>query len=108
MLVGRREYQTPRGQFVGYISADTWHFDGVWLRDWIYGPPASWGMAEWVQALIGGLGRRPLTPSIWPAGTAGLLVRGLSGLDPPWRTLRCVHQRPLGARSLPLPAHGRR
>jgi hypothetical protein len=40
MLLGRREYQTPRGKFVGYISADTWHFDGIWLRDWIYGLPA--------------------------------------------------------------------
>jgi hypothetical protein len=38
--LGRREYQTPRGKFVGYISADTWHFDGIWLRDWIYGLPA--------------------------------------------------------------------
>lgn len=40
MRLGRREYQTPRGKFVGYISADTWHFDGIWLRDWIYGWPA--------------------------------------------------------------------
>lgn len=40
MRLGRREYQTPRGKFVGYISADTWHFDGIWLRDWIYGLPA--------------------------------------------------------------------
>ena len=40
MRLGRREYQTPRGKFVGYISADTWHFDGIWLRDWIYGMPA--------------------------------------------------------------------
>jgi hypothetical protein len=38
--LGRRQYQTPRGKFVGYISADTWHFDGIWLRDWIYGLPA--------------------------------------------------------------------
>jgi len=37
MLLGRREYETPAGKFVGYISADTWHFDGIWLRDWIYG-----------------------------------------------------------------------
>jgi hypothetical protein len=40
MRLGRRQYQTPRGKFVGYISADTWHFDGIWLRDWIYGLPA--------------------------------------------------------------------
>jgi len=40
MLLGRREYNTPSGRFVGYISADTWHFDGIWLRDWIYGLPA--------------------------------------------------------------------
>ena len=36
----RREYNTPRGKFVGYISADTNHFDGIWLRDWIYQLPA--------------------------------------------------------------------
>jgi len=40
MLLGRREYETPRGRFVGYISADTLHLDGIWLRDWIYGLPA--------------------------------------------------------------------
>jgi len=40
MRLGRREYNTPRGKFVGYISADTWHFDGIWLRDWIYGMAA--------------------------------------------------------------------
>jgi hypothetical protein len=40
MRLGRREYNTPRGKFVGYISADTWHFDGIWLRDWVYGLPA--------------------------------------------------------------------
>jgi hypothetical protein len=38
--LGRREYRTPRGKFVGYISADTWHFDGIWLRDMIYVLPA--------------------------------------------------------------------
>ena len=37
MPLGRREYLTPRGKFVGYISADTNHFDGIWLRDWMYG-----------------------------------------------------------------------
>ncbi|MBI5084504.1 MAG: hypothetical protein HZB13_07900 [Acidobacteria bacterium] len=40
MLLGRRDYMTRRGRFVGYISADTWHFDGIWLRDWIYSLPA--------------------------------------------------------------------
>ncbi len=40
MLRGRRSYITPKGKFVGYISADTWHFDGIWLRDWIYSLPA--------------------------------------------------------------------
>jgi hypothetical protein len=40
MRLGRRQYQTPRGKFVSYISADTWHFDGIWLRDWIYSLPA--------------------------------------------------------------------
>ncbi len=40
MLLGRRDYQTQRGRLVGYISADTWHFDGIWLRDWIYSLPA--------------------------------------------------------------------
>ncbi len=40
MRLGRRDYTTPRGRFVGYISADTWHFDGIWLRDWIYQIPA--------------------------------------------------------------------
>jgi len=40
MRLGRRDYHTPTGRFVGYISGDTWHFDGVWLRDWIYQLPA--------------------------------------------------------------------
>ncbi|MBI5281626.1 MAG: hypothetical protein HY858_08100 [Candidatus Solibacter usitatus] len=40
MQLGRRDYMTTRGRFVGYISADTWHFDGIWLRDWIYSLPA--------------------------------------------------------------------
>ncbi|MGC4052745.1 MAG: hypothetical protein QM757_25730 [Paludibaculum sp.] len=38
--LGRRDYMTKRGRFVGYISADTNHFDGIWLRDWIYTLPA--------------------------------------------------------------------
>lgn len=40
LMLGRRAYETPRGPITGYISADTWHFDGVWLRDWIYALPA--------------------------------------------------------------------
>lgn len=40
MQLGRRDYQTERGRFVGYISGDTWRFDGIWLRDWIYSLPA--------------------------------------------------------------------
>ena len=54
MRLGRREYQTPRGKFVGYISADTWHFDGIWLRDWIYGMPA---YRYWERDLACGIDR---------------------------------------------------
>ncbi|GHO79952.1 hypothetical protein KSD_77230 [Ktedonobacter sp. SOSP1-85] len=52
MLLGRREYRFPMGKFVGYISADTWHFDGIWLRDWIYGLPA---YKYWEQDMSCGL-----------------------------------------------------
>lgn len=54
MRLGRREYATPAGRFVGYISADTWHFDGIWLRDWIYGLPAS---RYWETEMTCGLDR---------------------------------------------------
>lgn len=54
MLLGRREYRTPRGKFVGYISADTWHFDGIWLRDWIYQLPA---YKHWEREMSCGLDR---------------------------------------------------
>jgi hypothetical protein len=54
MKLGRREYQTPRGRMVGYISADTWHFDGIWLRDWIYGLP---GYQHWETVMSDGLDR---------------------------------------------------
>jgi hypothetical protein len=54
MRLGRREYHTPRGKFVGYISADTWHFDGIWLRDWIYGLPAA---RHWERDLACGVDR---------------------------------------------------
>lgn len=54
MPLGRREYQTPRGKFVGYISADTNHFDGIWLRDWMYGMGA---YKHWERDLECGLDR---------------------------------------------------
>jgi len=54
MRLGRREYLTPRGKFTGYISADTWHFDGLWLRDWIYGLPA---YKHWERDMACGLDR---------------------------------------------------
>lgn len=54
MLLGRREYDTPAGKFVGYISADTFHFDGIWLRDWIYGLPA---YKYWERDMTCGLDR---------------------------------------------------
>jgi hypothetical protein len=54
MQLGRRDYQTPRGRFVGYISADTNHFDGIWLRDWIYSLP---GYRHWEPEMLCGLDR---------------------------------------------------
>ncbi len=54
MQLGRREYRTPRGKFVGYISADTMHFDGIWLRDWIYGLP---GYKHWERDMQCGIDR---------------------------------------------------
>jgi hypothetical protein len=54
LLRGRRDYMTPAGRFVGYISADTWHFDGIWLRDWIYGLPA---YRHWERNMTCGLDR---------------------------------------------------
>lgn len=54
MQLGRRDYLTPRGRFVGYISADTWHFDGIWLRDWIYSLPA---YKYWEREMLCGLDR---------------------------------------------------
>lgn len=54
MRLGRRSYQTPRGRFIGYISADTWHFDGIWLRDSFYGLPA---YRYWEPDLASGLDR---------------------------------------------------
>jgi hypothetical protein len=54
MQLGRRDYQTPTGRFVGYISADTNHFDGIWLRDWIYSLP---GYEHWEHEMLCGLDR---------------------------------------------------
>ena len=54
MRLGRRDYQTPQGRFVGYISADTNHFDGIWLRDWIYSLP---GYRQWETEMQCGLDR---------------------------------------------------
>ncbi|HPT26604.1 MAG TPA: hypothetical protein PLZ95_09315 [Bryobacteraceae bacterium] len=54
MRLGRRDYMTPRGRFVGYISGDTWHFDGIWLRDWIYSLP---GYKHWEHEMQCGLDR---------------------------------------------------
>jgi hypothetical protein len=54
MRLGRREYQTKRGKFVGYISADTCHFDGIWLRDWVYCLPA---YKYWERDMTCGLDR---------------------------------------------------
>jgi hypothetical protein len=54
MRLGRRDYQTPHGPFVGYISADTNHFDGIWLRDWIYSLP---GYRNWENQMLCGLDR---------------------------------------------------
>lgn len=52
--LGRREYETPAGRFVGYISGDTLHFDGIWLRDWIYQLPA---YKYWEREMTCGLDR---------------------------------------------------
>jgi hypothetical protein len=54
MQLGRRDYATNRGRFVGYISADTNHFDGIWLRDWIYSLPA---YKYWEREMLCGLDR---------------------------------------------------
>ncbi|MFW5798269.1 MAG: hypothetical protein ACOCXX_01315 [Planctomycetota bacterium] len=54
MCRGRRDYDTPRGRFVGYVSADTIHFDGIWLRDWIYQEQA---YRHWERAMQCGLDR---------------------------------------------------
>ena len=52
--LGRREYDMPAGKMVGYISGDTWHFDGLWLRDWVYQIPA---VKHWEREMTCGLDR---------------------------------------------------
>jgi len=55
MPLGRRDYVTAAGRrMVGYMSADTWHFDGLWLRDWMYGTPA---FKYWEREMLCGLDR---------------------------------------------------
>ncbi len=54
MQLGRRDYHTQKGRFVGYISGDTWRFDGIWLRDWIYSLPAC---RHWEREMQCGLDR---------------------------------------------------
>lgn len=54
MRLGRREYETPAGRMVGYISGDTWHYDGIWLRDWIHQMPAT---RHWDSDMLCGLNR---------------------------------------------------
>ncbi len=73
----RRQYDTPRGRFVGYMSADTWHFDGIWLRDWVYQAPAyRW----WERDVTCGLDR------FLEAQTAdGMLADGIERDGRTWR-----------------------
>lgn len=52
LQLSRRDFSTPNGRFVGYISGDTWRIDGVWLRDWIYQLPA---YCCWEQQMTCGL-----------------------------------------------------
>ena len=77
MLLGRRDYQTPRGPFVGYISADTSHFDGIWLRDWIYSLPA---YQHWEQQMLSGLDR-----FLEAQGADGMMPDGIERDGRTWR-----------------------
>lgn len=79
MLLGRREYQTPRGKFVGYISGDTAHFDGIWLRDWIYGLPA---YKYWERDMNCGLDR-----FLENQAKDGMMPDGLERNGRTWRVL---------------------
>jgi len=54
LQLGRRKFTTKDGDFVGYISGDTWQIDGVWLRDWIYQLPA---YRYWEHEMTCGLDR---------------------------------------------------
>jgi hypothetical protein len=54
LQLSRRDFTTPSGRFVGYISGDTWQIDGVWLRDWIYQLPA---YCWWEHQMACGLDR---------------------------------------------------
>lgn len=77
LRLGRREYETPAGKFVGYISADTWHFDGIWLRDWIYGLPA---YRYWETAMQCGLDR-----FLEQQSAAGMIPDGIERDGRTWR-----------------------
>jgi hypothetical protein len=77
MQLGRRDYQTARGRFVGYISADTAHFDGIWLRDWIYSLP---GYKHWEQQMLCGLDR-----FLEAQGADGMMPDGIERGGRTWR-----------------------
>jgi len=77
MQLGRRDYQTARGRFVGYISADTSHFDGIWLRDWIYSLP---GYQNWEQQMLCGLNR-----FLEAQGADGMMPDGIERSGRTWR-----------------------
>ncbi|HPP11719.1 MAG TPA: hypothetical protein PKW42_03200 [bacterium] len=77
ILLGRREYQMPSGRMMGYISADTWHFDGLWLRDWIYGLPA---YRLWEREMSCGLDR-----FLERQSEKGMIPDGISRAGETWR-----------------------
>jgi len=77
MRLGRREYHMPQGKMVGYISADTWHHDGVWLRDWIYGLPA---YKFWEGDMLCGLNR-----FLEHQGESGMVPDGIERDGRTWR-----------------------
>jgi hypothetical protein len=77
MRLGRREYNTPRGKFTGYISADTNHFDGIWLRDWIHGLA---GYKHWEMDMQCGLDR-----FLEAQGENGQIPHGIERSGKTWR-----------------------
>ena len=77
LLLSRREFSTPRGRMVGYMSGDTWHFDGIWLRDWIYGLPA---YQYWERAMADGLDR-----FLECQTEAGMIPDGIERSGKTWR-----------------------